>query len=153
MKDFGQQLGDPDIKLAGLSIWIHQREVPEATDYWDGNWVLATASCEASGALVWTDGPIIHLPEIERLMNGVQQMYTSLSGIAVLGCMEPELDFQLNMTGQGRIEMEVNITADHLAQEHCFRFELDQSYLPKLVDDCAKVLAKYPVKHDSSETN
>lgn len=153
MKDFGQQLGDPDIKLAGLSIWVHQRQFPNSTDYWDGNWLVVTASCEASGAIVWTKGPIIHLPEIERLMTSAQQMHASLSGTAELGCIEPELDFRLNMTGQGRIEMEVNITSDHLVQEHCFRFELDQSYLPKLVNDCAKVLAKYPVKDESSETN
>ena len=151
-KDFDQQLGDPDIKLAGLSIWIHRRQFPDVDDYWDGNWLVITASCEASGALVWADGPIIHLSEIKRLMDGASQMQASLSGTAELNCMEPELNLRLKMSERGQIKMEVTISHDHLAQTHWFKFDVDQSYLPKLIRDCADVLTKYPIKHDSSDS-
>ncbi len=150
--DLIKQLGDPDIKLAGLSIWIHQRQFPEAEDYDDGNWLIITACCEASGATVWTKGPIIHLSEIYRLMKGCEQMSDSLSGEAQLGCMEPELDLTLKMLKNGRIKMEVEISPAHLTQTHWFRFDIDQSYLPKLIRDCRKALDKYPIKHNRSET-
>jgi hypothetical protein len=150
--DLVKQLGDPDIKLAGLSIWIHQRQFPEAEDYDDGNWLIITACCEASGATVWTKGPIIHLSEIYRLMKGCEQMSDSLSGEAQLDCMEPELDLTLKMSKSGQIKMEVEISPTHLTQSHWFRFDIDQSYLPKLIRDCRKALDKYPIKHNRSET-
>src|SRR5882724_344446 len=36
---YAEQLGTPDIKLSGLQIWVHGRQFPNATDYWDGNWL------------------------------------------------------------------------------------------------------------------
>jgi hypothetical protein len=42
--------------------------------------------------------------------------------------------------------MRVEITPDHMTQEHNFQFEVDQSYLPSLIESCRKVLAKYPIK-------
>lgn len=149
--DFVEQLGNPDIKLAGLSIWIHQRQFPETEDYDDGNWLIITACCEASGATVWTQGPIIHLSEIYRLMKGCEQMSDSLSGEAQLDCMEPELDLTLKMLKNGQIRMEVEISPAHLIQRHWFRFDIDQSYLPNLIRDCHKALDKYPIKHSRSE--
>jgi hypothetical protein len=150
--DLVEQLGDPDIKLAGLSIWVHQRQFPEAEDYDDANWLIITACCEASGATVRTSGPIIHLSEIYRLLKGCEQMSDSLSGVAELGCMEPELDLKLKMLKNGQIKMEVKISPSHLTQTHWFRFEIDQSYLPKLIRDCRKALDKYPIKYGRSET-
>lgn len=152
LKDFGQQLGEPDIQLSGLSIWIHQRQFPDATDYWDGNWLVITASCEASGASVWIHGPHIHLSEIKRLVDGVEQMQSSFSGVAELGCMEPEFDLKLKVKEQGRIEMQVSINPDHPFQSHRFKFEIDQSFLPKLIRECRKTLTEYPIKHDSTDS-
>jgi hypothetical protein len=37
MRKHAEQLGAPDLKLHRLEIWVHGREVPEATDYWDGD--------------------------------------------------------------------------------------------------------------------
>jgi len=34
------RLGPPDLKISGLQIWIHDRDIPDAEDYWDGNWLL-----------------------------------------------------------------------------------------------------------------
>ncbi|MGE0127267.1 MAG: hypothetical protein AB7U82_04090 [Blastocatellales bacterium] len=147
-----KQLGDPDIKLAGLSIWIHQRQFPKAEDYDDGNWLIITACCKASGTTVWTNGPIIHLSEIYHLIKGCEQMNDGLSSEARLDCMEQELDLKLKMLKNGQIGIEVDITPDHLAQLHWFRFKVDQSYLPNLIRDCRNVLDKYPIKDNRSET-
>ncbi|HEX5082615.1 MAG TPA: hypothetical protein VFY40_11255, partial [Blastocatellia bacterium] len=150
--DLNNELGEPDIKIAGLSIWLHQRQFPEADDYDDANWLIITACCKASGAVVWINGPIIHLSEIYRLLKGCEQMSDSLSGAAELGCMEPELALKLKMLKNGQMEMDVEISPDHLTQTHQFRFDIDQSYLPNLIRDCRQTLDKYPIKPDRSET-
>lgn len=142
-----KQLDTPDIKLAGFSLWVHQRQLPEAEDFWDANWLIVTACCEALGAQVETRGPIVHLTEIETWLKECQQMHASLSGEACLNCMEPELDLILKMQTSGRLTMEVEITPNHLVQKHWFQFDIDQSYLPELIRDCQRVLEKYPLKH------
>ena len=40
--DWLDHLGEPDIKLAGLQIWVHGRQFPDSDDYWDGNWLYVT---------------------------------------------------------------------------------------------------------------
>lgn len=46
----------------------------------------------------------------------------------------------------GHLEILVEITPDHLTQEHKFRFEVDQSYLPGLISQCRKILSRWPAR-------
>jgi hypothetical protein len=146
MEQVQEHLGPPDIELAGLQIWIHGRQLPECDDYWDGNWLGVTAHCGAQGASVWVRGSIVHLSEIAHLTAGVESLYKGLKGKAELPCMEPELSFTLEATGSGHVEMTVDITPDNLSQKHRFTFEIDQSYLPKLLSDCQAALRQYPIR-------
>ena len=146
MADYANRLGPPQIHLAGLQIWVHSRQFPEAADYWDANWINVTVHCGAKGADVWASGAILHLPEIKGWAAGCEQMYKTLTGEAKLDCMGPELSVGLKMEGQGHISMEVSITPDHLTQEHTFQFEIDQSYLTGLVNECHQLLAAYPIR-------
>ncbi len=146
MKDDAEKLGKPDLEVSGLQIWIHGRQFPDAEDYWDGNWLNVTAHCGASSASVWSTGNIIHLPEIAHLRTGVESLYKELKGKAELPCMEPELSLTLEAKSGGQIEMVVNITPDHLHQTHRFIFEIDQTYLPKLISECGAILRKYSIK-------
>ena len=140
------QLGEPDIEIAGLQIWVHGRQFPELHDYWDGNWLRVTVHCGAKGDSVWASGPIIHLSELHGWLISIRNMNDTLSGEANLECMEPELSVSIKTERHGHIAMEVHITPDNLQQDHLFRFEIDQSYLPKLLSSCQKVLSKYPIR-------
>jgi hypothetical protein len=73
-KDF-DNLGEPDLKLAGFQLWVHSRQFPQEEDYWDGNWVNVTAHCAGKGASVWVRGAIIHLPR-ESVRAGGQRSWT-----------------------------------------------------------------------------
>ena len=53
IEKYAEKLDVPDIKLAGLQIWIHSRQFPDTDDFWDGNWLNITAHCGADGASVW----------------------------------------------------------------------------------------------------
>ena len=57
------KLGDPDIKIAALKIWVHGRQFEDAQDYWDGNWLRVTAHCGADGGSALAHGSILHLGE------------------------------------------------------------------------------------------
>ncbi len=141
-----KQLGKPDVQVSGLQIWIHGRQFPDLNDYWDGNWLRATVHCKAKGSSVWVSGPIIHLSELHGWLVSTQAMNESLKGEANLDCMEPELSVSLKAEGLGHINMEVNITPDHLSQDHKYHFEIDQSYLSELIKSCQAILQRYPVR-------
>ena len=140
------KLQNPDFCIGGLEVWIYGRQFPESDDYWDGNWLDITAKCTSEGAIVWVSGNIIHLPEIEHLKTSCERLYQSLKGKAELPCIEPNLSVEFEANTLGQISMIVNITPDHLNQNHKFTFEIDQSYLPHIISSCKRILNKYRIK-------
>jgi hypothetical protein len=46
--------------------------------------------------------------------------------------------------------MRVQITPDHLTQEHSFEFELDQTYLPGIAAQCRTIADAYPVRGEAT---
>ncbi len=136
-------LGQPDLQIAGLQIWIHGRQFPDANDYWDGNWVRATAYCIYPGSVVRTHGSIIHLGEIAGLLHGCEDLYNTLKGSAGLDCTEPNLNVQLAATTMGHIKIIISITPDHLAETHEYTDEIDQTYLPPVITACKQIIEKY----------
>lgn len=136
----------PHIKLAGLRIWVHGRQFPDAEDYDDANWLRITAQCGAQGALVKVSGNFIHLSEIADWLDQCEVLKKTLAGTANLECMEPELAVHLSAESLGKIIMRVKITPDHMTQEHVFDFAIDQTYLNNLIQECRKLLAEYPLK-------
>jgi hypothetical protein len=141
-----ERLGPPDVKLAGLQIWVHGRQFPGHQDYWDGNWLNVTVHCGALGASVWASGPIIHLGQLYDWQLRATKLYEQLAGEAALETLEPNLSVSLKSLGSGHVAMEVLITPDHMNQSHRFRFEIDQSYLPPLLNQCQQVLRTYPMR-------
>jgi len=79
-----ENLGEPDLQIAGLRVWIHGRQFPDATDYWDGNWLRATAYCIYPESTVRVHGSIIHLGEIVGLLRSCERLYQTLEGRAAL---------------------------------------------------------------------
>ena len=139
-------LGKPDILIEGLEIWIHGRERPNTVDYWDGDWLRATAHCGAKGSEVWVSGPILHLSEIKSWLENLEKINSTLSGRANLDCMEPELKVEMSAESLGQVLMRVEISPDQLRQFPSFEFETDQSYLPHLIKELKEVLGEYSIK-------
>jgi hypothetical protein len=146
MNPSANKLGAPDLKVAGLQIWIHNRLYPECEDYWDGNWVNVTSHCWAHGSDVWASGTELHLSELESWRKQIASISKKLQGKAELGCLQPNLFAQMEIGSRGEIGFTVRITPDHMNQTHEFRFEIDQSYLSGLISQLRAVLHKFPVK-------
>lgn len=146
MDHYLTELGEPHIDLAGLKLWIHGYQFRDCNDYWDGNWLNATAICSEGGATVLVRGFFIRNDELFNWQCAVEKLSVDLAGEANLECMEPELGVTLTAKPLGAVEMEVNITPNHLTQEHSFQFSIDQSYLKPLSSQCARVLDAFPIR-------
>jgi hypothetical protein len=141
---------EPDLSFCGLSLWVTGREFPDAPDYWDGNWLMIRAKMEAPGASVECGGPCLTTLDVELFRNGIAAMYSTLSGEAVLTGLEPEISVTLKMCGRGQVEGQIEITPDHINQQHRFTVEADQTYLPELMRACDSILNAFPVKNASN---
>jgi len=140
------RFGEPSLRIGGLRIWVHGRQFPESGDYWDGNWLMVTAFYRSAGSWVCASGPIIHGPELAHLLAEAERLYSSLTGTATLPCMEPNLRVEMKGNGRGQVEVEVAITPDQLTETHRYHEEIDQTYLPPVLEACRAILSKYPIK-------
>jgi len=145
------ELGAPDLVIAGFQVWVHGYQYPDVTDAWDGNWLRVTAHCGAGGASVWAGGAILETVSFLGLARGLAEMHTTLRGDAVLDSHEPNVVVRvLTADRTGHVAVEVELTPDHLTQEHRFEFAIDQSHLPAVITQCNGVLERYPVRDATS---
>ena len=138
---------EPSIKLGPLAIWVFGRQFPNATDYWDGNWLTVTARCEGSGSRVEVTGSFLHLGEISQWQDSLEKFYRTLDGFVELPTIEPTLKVKLegHSPTTGHLKCTVEITGNHMSESHRFLFDSDQSYLLGVVGQLAEVLRQYPI--------
>ncbi|MDP3937548.1 MAG: hypothetical protein Q8R92_05355 [Deltaproteobacteria bacterium] len=142
-----EDLGEPDLKVAGFQLWVHGRQFPDAEDYDDGNWLRVTAHCGASGASVWAQGAILTVTDVAGFGDKCAAMLSGDTKSAALDPIEPELQLSLEEADRlGHVRAQVEITPDHLAQKHRFEFEVDQSYLPGIIRQCSAIVQEYPIR-------
>jgi len=124
--------GEPDLKVAGFQLWVHGR---------------VTAHCGASGASVWSQGAILMVTDIAGFGDESAAMHKGDSKSAAMYPLEPELKVSLEAADcVGHVRVLVEVTPDHLAQSHRFEFEIDQSYLPDIIQQCSAIVQEYPVR-------
>ncbi|MGZ5147474.1 MAG: WapI family immunity protein [Burkholderiales bacterium] len=140
------ELGAPDLKIGGFQIWVHGRAYPNAEEQYDADWLRLTAHCGAGSASVWVSGALLTSWNFAQFAHECELLRQKLEGTAQLGAVEPELFARFEATDRlGHMQLLVEITPDHLAQEHRFKFNgFDQSYLPAVISSCEHILAKYP---------
>jgi hypothetical protein len=141
------ELGVPAITIAGFQLWIHGWQFAKASDYDDANWLRITAHCGESDASVWASGALLMTTDISRWADQCEALYEGKVNEAALVSFEPELEAQIKrLDGRGQLVLRVEITPDHLRQEHAFEFEIDKSVLPELVRQCRELEVAYPVR-------
>jgi hypothetical protein len=146
-----EALGEPALEVAGFKLWVRGREFPDATDYWDGNWLRVTAHCGAAGAGVWVQGPLIMATDIRSFGEQCRRLLHGQASSATLDPIEPELCLTItSLHTPGRLQVRVTLTPDHLSQYHTMEFEIDEDRLPGIIDQCARILHEYPVRGTTS---
>ncbi len=139
-----QDLGEPALRVAGLQIWIHGLEFPEAADERDANWLNVTAHCGAHGAAVWAQGSILEITDLERFAGECDALLRGEATAAVLDPFEPNLRVTIEPSERyGRACARVDLTPDHLAQAHSMQFDIDLSYLTSVIEACSRIVREY----------
>lgn len=85
--------------------------------------------------------------DFQSFRDQLQKLYDSLEGKALLEGLEPELKVTMTAKALGSIEVEVEITPDHMAQFHRFEFGINQSYVPEIMQSLDRILERFPVLH------
>jgi hypothetical protein len=139
-------MSDPDIELDGLSIWVLGRQFPEASDFYDANWLVLRATMQRGLTSVTTEGAILMTTDFEQFRDQLAFMNDTLTGEASLSGHEPNLSVTLHAGRLGHIGGQTEITPDHLAEHHSFEIGgLDQTHLPALIAACDAIIERYPV--------
>jgi hypothetical protein len=137
----------PDIKIVGFALWVHGYEYPDATDAWDGNWLRVTAHAGANGAEVRVAGAILETVSVARFAKELQALGNDPTSHATLESPEPNLKVVVTPTDRlGHLSVSVEITPDHMTQDHRFEFEADQTFLAPIVRQCESILSRFPVR-------
>ncbi|MBL9201360.1 MAG: hypothetical protein JNL39_12690 [Opitutaceae bacterium] len=139
---------EASISFGPLRIWIHGRQFPDSTDYWDGNWLLVKARCVGDRSQVEAVGAILRLDELRKWKEDLVGLHTTLRGEVSLPAIEPQLTVKISapQNQSGALTCEVSLSSEPISENHSFRFFTDQSYLPGLVLQLSSVLREYPIK-------
>ncbi len=144
MQRFADDLGSPDLRLGGFQLWVHGPWILPADPYSD--WLRVTAHCGAEGASVWVSGELVRRSELDSWFHEVALLYHTLSGIARLDPLEPQLRIELVPEGRaGHLRLSVEISPDLSTQRHHFEFYLDQSFLPEFLASGEQLLSRIQV--------
>lgn len=139
-------LQQPHISFSDFQLWIHGRRSEALWDYWDGNWLQVTVHCGAPGTDVGVQGSILHLGELEWWLKQLEEMSRTMSGTADLAPAEPNRFVGFEMDKLEHIAVPIRITPEQMSEHHEFRDQIDQSYLPGLIQQLRTILQDYPIR-------
>ena len=69
------KLGEPDLRLARLRLWIHGRE----REHLESDWLEATAHCSDFNANVTVTGSFLQLTELERWCSDAEKLLVEVA--------------------------------------------------------------------------
>lgn len=141
-----ENLGIPDIELAGLKIWIHGRKYPEHYDFWDGNWLKTTILCKTNKSAVWERGDFLRNTEIEDWLLSAEKLNESFLGEANLYPLENLIKIKIKPETYQRISIQVDFYPNDIENSHHFNFWRDRNSLNELIISCHKILLKFPIR-------
>src|SRR5262245_54815182 len=88
--------------LGGLSVWVLDKAFPETVEWLDGSWLQVRAECNAPGATVTANGPLLTAEDIGRLLSGMEAMHRRGASSAGMSPLEPNLAVSLTGSSRGR---------------------------------------------------
>jgi hypothetical protein len=136
--------GPPSLVLGGLRVWVLEKAFAESVEWYEGSWLQVRAECAAPGATVTVRGPLLTAEDIRRLLAGMESLHRSEARSAEMSPLEPNLVIGLTGNSRGGLRIDVRITPDSMTQEHRFFFDADLGYLAGPIEQCRKILRRFP---------
>ena len=146
MNKFKDNLGKPNLQIQGLNIWIHRRQFPDELDYWDGNWLVATAHCIKDNSEVWIVAEsILRTPELLDLKDELERFQKTYTRNVELLTLEPYLSLKFESELTNLLKMKVRISPD-LENYKEFIFEINKNDLEAFIGNLKEITIEYPVR-------
>lgn len=132
-----------------VTIRVLGRMHPGADDFWDGNWLITPLTARVGAFRADVEGrPAAGLrgDELKSFRQELQTLYERLDGRAELRSLEGWLSLDLVGDGVGHIRVEGEMQ-DRAGEGNrlSFRLELDQTFLPPIIESLRAVEATYPL--------
>jgi hypothetical protein len=123
-----------------------RREFPEATDYWDGNWIDSKVTLRVGGFTGAYDAQF-RVDEFASFRDQLRPLYEALRGEARFESMETSLKILVTGDGLGHLAAEC-VACDQPGTGNRLSFELafDQTELQVVLGDLEALLRVFPVK-------
>lgn len=137
-------------RIRGLNrehVIVHPtgRERPEASDYWDGNWVYATVTV-AARAFRGEFEAQLRAEEFVRFRDQLQVLYETLKGGAKFETMEGWLTVDIQGDGKGHFRAAcIAVDQPGIGNRLAFALDFDQTELPEILRGVDAICAAFPV--------
>jgi len=120
------------------------RAIPDATDYWDGNWLKVEVEVR-TGAFRGKYVADLRVEEFETFRTQLDALYRSLKGEAALNSMEGWVSVRLAADRLGHLNAECEVRdLPGTGSRLLFTLDLDQSFIPAIVAALDDVMRTYP---------
>jgi hypothetical protein len=130
---------------AHVIVSAGRRGCPEATDFWDGNWIEGDVRI-AAGAFSGTIPASFRADELLRFRDQLRPLYENLTGRAVFDPMEPYL--RIEVEGDGKGHFHASCKADDqpgIGNKLTFGIDFDPTELPGIVKELDAICEAFPV--------
>ena len=129
---------------AFLEVTFLGRTWPQATDFWDGNWLNATARASSSGLRGSVDLRL-RVEELQSLSAKLTELHHSHTGQLEFWPMEPNLKLTFRAVRTGVLSVYVELQPDLAGPaQMAFELLLDQSDIPSIISQLGADLAPFP---------
>lgn len=128
-----------------VQINLLSRSHPECDDYWDGNWIASEVELR-TGAYRASFRSDFRSEDFTSFHQSVCQLSETLRGFAKFDTMEGQLALELIGDGRGHIRVEgTSLDVAGVGNRLDFHFDIDQTYLSRIVRSLEKSISMYPV--------
>lgn len=138
-------IGDAFSSHIKIEVLGYERN-PSENSY-DSNWLTCNVSVSC-GAWTGNKFPVsLQTNDFSKLLEGVLKLNISLKGESSFSTIEEQLEFIMIGNGLGKFEIQGQAMSSHAPP--CalkFNFEIDQTYLTKIIAQLNQITSKFPVR-------
>jgi hypothetical protein len=126
-----------------LAVRVERRDHEGATDFWDGNWLVAKVTVAAGGFRGELAGSL-RADEFVRLRDQLRLLFDDLAGTASFKTMEDWLMIEVVGDGKGHFHAICIVVHVPTANRLAFGIDFDQTELPAIVGGLDAVCEAFP---------
>jgi hypothetical protein len=129
-----------------VSIEVIGYEFPESTDVDDGNWLISVISVRAG---IWQGRirALLRTEDFPEFSRQIKELYQNPIASAKFGTMEEWLELTFTSDRYGHINVEGSALDDPgIGNELRFHFQIDQSFLPAILESLEALGVAYPIR-------